>query len=94
MKIRLYRGPFDGKVIHMSGSLDSIVMMYRPKYKPGSKQWKKYWSEFGVYSNPTEPINEMSMMSQTVRYQRTRHTHPDGAVFYEWDQPRGTSVGH
>lgn len=23
-------------------------------------------------------------------YRRTNHTHPDGSVYFEWDQPRGT----
>lgn len=26
----------------------------------------------------------------THTYRRTNHTHPDGSVYFEWDQPRGT----
>lgn len=43
----------------------------------------------GVYSD--QPYEYVAV--QRHMYVRTRHTHPDGSVFFEWEKPRGTKIG-
>jgi len=86
-KIRLYRGPLDGKVLKDSPYFGSshIVMHYTPRYKRGSKKWYEHrsaqWDNFN-----TGIISPMDY--RRVIYRRTNYMHPDGSIFYEWDQPR------
>jgi hypothetical protein len=77
MKVRFYRGPWDGKVKHMADHMiDVRVAVPINNYVASS------------VTSPTAPIT----INQT-RYVRTKHTHPDGSVYFEWDQPRGTPTG-
>lgn len=79
MKIRLYRGPFDGKVMEWDGGRD--VMLAGPK-KMTRKQ------RYAQFAKATTHDNLM-FTHVTARYVRTTFVHPDGSVFYEWDKPRG-----
>lgn len=74
MKARLYRGPFDGKVVDAQGT--SIKLAFMPDDLPLTAL------------DPTKPLPY-----KIVYYHQTNHTHPDGSVFFEWSEPRGTKTG-
>jgi hypothetical protein len=76
MKARFYRGPWDGKVKDLDPSMTRIVVAHPPKM-----------SFFDELMEPSMP-----MVIKKTMYTRTNHTHPDGSVFYEWDQKKGTKI--
>lgn len=81
MKVRLYRGPFDGKVIKdWDGRRELYVagpkrMSKRERMKQWQNQQRGEWDLVN--------FNHMSAL-----YIATNFVHPDGSVFYEWNQPR------
>ena len=88
MKIRLYRGPLDGKVMHTDRVSNQLIIHYTPKYKKGSDKWFEQQQGYARYMT-TGPHNEVEIprYMQTVYY-RTRYQHPDGSVFYEWENSK------
>lgn len=76
MKVRFYRGPWDGKIKHLGDSMDYIVM--------ATYAGNIYTA---AASNLTGPV---AMTNENHVYRKTRHTHPDGSVYFEWDKPKGT----
>lgn len=83
MKVRLYRGPFDGKVIKDWDGRRELYVAGPKKLsrKERMKQWKQY--------NNAAPWNDTITMSHvSALYIATNFVHPDGSVFYEWNQPR------
>jgi hypothetical protein len=75
MKARLYRGPFNGKVLIVQDSESSIILA---KMKPGARA---VWAQ-------DSPVSLTPMPYDNHIYYRTKHTHPDGSVFFEWSRPR------
>jgi len=81
MKVRLYRGPQDGKVLDLDPTETMVVT------ETLADELHMYdWNTDGTY--PT-------VAPKTVRahYRRTQHTHPDGSVYFEWTMPKGTKSG-
>jgi hypothetical protein len=72
IKARLYRGPGNGKVIWVRDNEYAIYFAEPPKMD----------SSFWLNSSP------QALAPKTHVYNRTRHTHPDGSVFFEWSKPR------
>lgn len=77
MKVRFYRGPMDGKVREVKDNEYTIVVAFRKKNAP-------------LYMDPSDNYSLVPVAYGKHLYNRTRHTHPDGSVFFEWDQPKGT----
>jgi len=81
VKIRLYRGPHDGKVI--GGQSGAYHIMWTDKKKMSRKQRHEWlatrWQPVadGFSMAPMHPM-------VTAEYQRTKYQHPDGSIFYEW----------
>jgi len=96
-KIRLYRGPFDGKVLdHRDAGRNEIVLRGT---KPMTRK-QKYEFQRDLYAstayNPYQPLDHQ-LPIVTARYRIVMMfangvsvpcQHPDGSLFYEWDQPR------
>jgi hypothetical protein len=77
MKARLYRGPGAGKIVSV-GDNEQVVIVQN------------------LARNPMDTYKEKGLLKiETVEsyYRRTKHTHPDGSVFFEWEKPRGTKSG-
>jgi hypothetical protein len=82
VKIRLYRGPFDGKILNQTAGTSLYMagpkkMSRKQKYEWAAKQYKdssQRWNHFA----PAYPIVEAEY--------RLVHgcRHPDGSYFYEW----------
>lgn len=83
MKIRLYRGPHDGKVIE--GYFGNSTIIDGPK-KMTRKQ--RYEFERDAINSHYWRDNTMTMAPQypqvRAEYVRTHFQHPDGSIFYEW----------
>lgn len=75
MKIRLYRGPFSGRVYNIRPDDDRILLSKQPNHFAARSD------RFGAF--PDEPIKV-----DYYTYVRTRHSHPDGSIYFEWDKPR------
>lgn len=77
MIARFYRGPWNGKKKVVKDDINNLVV--------------DYFNSKGVWAIDQ---NDPAIESNTSRhvYYRTRHTHPDGSVFFEWSKPRGTRV--
>jgi len=75
IKARFYRGPYNGKVLMVKDSEQTITVA-----EPNSKFWVDM-------SDSTYP--PAIGVTQHLYY-RTKHTHPDGSVFYEWYRPKGS----
>lgn len=75
MKVRLYRGPADGKIIDIAPTETSwmIRQLADPKR---------------LYADDLSDVKTVDAL-----YVRTKHTHPDGSVYFEWDKPKGTKSG-
>lgn len=78
MKVRFYRGPWDGKTRQVADH-ESMVLVSVVEKK----------ALFEELFNSKDPLAVMPSY-KTYRYRRTNHTHPDGSVFFEWDKPRGS----
>lgn len=83
MKVRLYRGPQDGKVYDIDPTQNVIVVS--AVADPSNLY------QYGVDAGDTYPM--VGLNTVQCFYKRTKHTHPDGSVFFEWDKPRGTKSG-
>lgn len=72
MKVRFYRGPLNGHV-RMVADHQHVIEFARPV----------------KFSKKTERVDFEAVLGVRYdRYYRTRYMHPDGSVFFEWDQPR------
>jgi hypothetical protein len=76
MIARLYRGPADGKRFDVPDHQRTILFATFPK-----------GPLFDYGGNAPTVINHTQH-----EYRMTRHTHPDGSVYFEWSQPRGTRI--
>ena len=81
MKVRFYRGPWDGKVKHVQDHFTEIqVALTKPRL---------------TYLDADNPYIDGNMLNYgplTAIYRKTRHTHPDGSVFFEWDKKKGSRI--
>lgn len=78
MKIRFYRGPLDGKVMHrVLKPGETTIMTARPT------------NNFFAATAADQPVGTGYALNVET-YVKTHHTHPDGSVFFEWNRPRGT----
>jgi hypothetical protein len=83
LKVRLYRGPFDGKVVNWRGG--STLVLNGTKRMTREQRMK----EIHKYSFTTgQGFAYPDTMRVTAVYRQTPYIHPDGSVFYEWDKPR------
>lgn len=80
MKVRFYRGPWDGKTKEVADH-EHVVLV-------STMNQKFLFEELFDSSNPTA----VAPTYKTYRYRRTNYMHPDGSVFFEWDKPRGTKI--
>ena len=78
MKARFYRGPWDGKVRAIADDQYLIVVAVDNR-----KNIPYDWT-------PPSYVGDLSIRKHI--YRKTRHTHPDGSVFFEWDQPKGSKI--
>jgi hypothetical protein len=76
MKIRMYRGPMDGKVQFVPPKTVELMTV-----KAGIPL---------VWVKEAKGSLEEVIPMQTYRYVKTKATHPDGSVYFEWDKPKGT----
>ena len=94
IRIRLWRGPCDGKVLKFDHNPGHTVQVtFKPRYKRGSDKW--YEQMRGYIHDPNEPLRpSLAMMYKTALYMRTGFYHPDGSIFYEYSvNPRYQSPG-
>lgn len=92
MKVRLWKGPFNGKVIEHS--LDSVIRMTGPKKLTRDQKYKFFAeSQTYPYHHLTPRVvadYQMVMRPMTFEYrgeliyQQTPVVHPDGSYFYEY----------
>jgi hypothetical protein len=81
MRARLYRGPFNGKVMEWDGR--------RELYVSGSKRMsrKQRYERFMKAATAEDGLIYSTHTSEM--YVRTGYVHPDGSIFYEWSRPKG-----
>lgn len=84
MKARFYRGPWDGKVKSLAPDTYNLRVSI-PNTKPA-------WLGVGVDVYLDPDVLPIHKMYNVYIYRRTRHTHPDGSVFFEWDKPKGSKI--
>jgi hypothetical protein len=77
VRIRFYRGPMDGKVHEGRDDCTVVTVSNMPALAFQNVQPGDY----------NAPVN-----MKNTNYYRTPHTHPDGSVFFEWGQPKGTRI--
>lgn len=77
MKVRLYRGPGDGKKFLV----------------PDNSQYCEIESLAEDPRDTWQRDQALTVNTVRSTYVRTTHTHPDGSVFFEWDRPRGSKSG-
>ena len=104
-KIRLYRGPFDGKVMDLPEAGRNTIVIAGPK--PMSRKQRYEWEREQYMNFPYDFVMSKSGKIQkqlnprfpqvTANYRLCMDfvrgisiplRHPDGSLFYEWDQPR------
>jgi hypothetical protein len=78
MKARFYRGPWDGKTRTVPDDQYLIMVMVDNKK-----------NLYGKLDFPTY-VGDLTVRQHV--YRKTRHTHPDGSVFFEWDKKKGTRI--
>lgn len=84
-KIRLWRGPCDGRVLTRDYASSTILVRYRKKHKRGSDAWYKDMQE-GISYAHLDPKGEIILPdNMQAVYHKTGYQHPDGSIFYEWD---------
>lgn len=83
MKVRLYRGPFDGKVIKDWQGGSHLVLNGMRKLTR-----KQRWERFKKLQEDWKPDQNIFPDHISAVYVRTSFVHPDGSVFYEWERPR------
>ena len=95
IKIRLYRGPFDGKVLKDQPS-NYHLMVVDKKRMSRKQQWeyRKRVADNWHFAGNTLDGGSLFISAPYIQaeYARTRFEHPDGSVFYEWtgySQPYG-----
>lgn len=87
LKVRLYRGPFDGKVLkNWSGG--STIVLNGIKKVSKKERYRQFMDR-----KPTDQIFP-DVFTVTGVYYATPFMHPDGSRFYEWDKPRKTRSPH
>lgn len=84
MKVRLYRGPFDGKVVEHRGG--PLIMQGTKKMT--RKQQHEWLSSAPPFSAPPYVRAIYQPVYLSINGVTMPATHPDGSVFYEWDSPR------
>jgi hypothetical protein len=84
MRIRFYRGPMNGKVKKFPTSKgNNVIKVAIPNTKPN-------WVDVPVDVFTGDIPFTAHKMYNEYYYRKTQHTHPDGSVYFEWDQPKGT----
>lgn len=89
MKVRFYRGPYDGKVRHVDDSaLHRGVIQVAEKPKLADLYSGNYWDQVTVNKH----TYEMRMLSIQIGHTvyKAPAMHPDGSVYYEWTKKRGS----
>jgi hypothetical protein len=94
VKIRLYRGPHDGKVLNGYFGNTEFIDGPRKMTREQKYEWRGYQIDNSMYGSP-----ELTWPMIRAEYRRTNCQHPDGSVFYEWTglsrpygpQPRSTA---
>lgn len=106
MKVRLYRGPFDGKVMEHTAAGANEIRIVGPKRM--SRKQRYEWEREQYMNRPYDyfvldksgrvtPSQRNGFPHVVVNYKicigpgHVPMRHPDGSIFYEWDQPRGSS---
>lgn len=76
MKVRFYRGPWNGRTREVADHEYVVIV--------NTMNRKTMFEELFNSNNPSAVMPTY----KTHRYYRTKHTHPDGSVFFEWDKPK------
>lgn len=87
MKIRLYRGPFDGKVLNGNFAIHAIVTGDKKLTREQQYEWRAKMIDSNNFMSMTNggKFNMLPSRPQVrAEYSQTRFQHPDGSVFYEW----------
>lgn len=82
MKIRLYRGPFDGRVIK-EGFHGNTTLITGMKKLSREKQFEFRQQKMDSQNYYMTGNLQPAPMVQ-AEYIKTQFIHPDGSVFYEW----------
>ena len=99
-KIRLYRGPFNGKVMeHPSAGANEITIRGpKPMTRKQRYEWEREWYMNGPFDYIMNAQGQFKSNSLRAFPQVTANykicigpghfplRHPDGSIFYEWDQ--------
>lgn len=94
MKVKLYKGPFNGKTYSTDGRNEIVIRGPKPMSRREKYEWdmQNYDSSFRYASNPVpfprvEARYRIAMrVIQTGRdsFVHAPATHPDGSVYYEY----------
>lgn len=87
MKIRLYRGPLDGKVLEGNYGYNEIILGLKKLTREQKYEWRAKLLNNYSYVGTVQGGGSLSMTQAPMvqaEYQQTRLHHPDGSVFYEW----------
>lgn len=95
MRARLYRGPHNGKVFNVPDHQRSIMLTRRAK----PMSFAEFTGNIGpdTITIPTVADEYRLVMvakgqdGNTIYYPST---HPDGSVYFEWTQKRGSKIKH
>ena len=90
MRARLYRGPHDGRVFEVHNTQRTIRLKRRAR------------TGTSIFTGLTGKGNtwELQTVDDEYHVALVRHpdgslrfaVHPDGSVYFEWSQPRGTRI--
>jgi hypothetical protein len=88
MRARLYRGPHDGRVLQVPDNQTSITLR-RPK---AGGFLRHVFDSIGHTTLIDTIDDEYRIVLLGKPWDHYPATHPDGTVFFEWTQKRGTKI--
>lgn len=92
MKVRLYRGPYNGKVMNVPNGQTTIALS-RADRRSLANFYESMSPQATVeFKNETYSIRMMGV-NLNGHYYTAPAMHPDGSVYFEWDKPRSVRRG-
>lgn len=91
MKARLYRGPHDGRVFEVPDDQRTIKLKRKARFSFGLHTSEPGWVTIPTFDDQYE-IVYLSWTRYDGSRERVPSMHPDGSVFFEWSEPRGTRI--
>lgn len=92
MKIRLYRGPFNGKVFDSpdAGKKEILISGIKPMTRRQRYDWDREYMKNIATFPATVPRYPRVTAAYAICLDSAMEPlrHPDGSIFYEWTYPR------